>query len=94
MQETFLTFASKYSTQKCPHCSKHIPLGHLRINALMQNVLEQVSEDSDKVKLLGNGTFKELDKALAIRHDRKEEEDEQAGVAANGAAGVILGDLE
>mmetsp|Transcript_56815 Transcript_56815/g.139452 ORF Transcript_56815/g.139452 Transcript_56815/m.139452 type:complete len:829 (+) Transcript_56815:2496-4982(+) len=65
--QTFLGFASKYGEQKCPLCSTHIPLGHLRIDALMQRVLEQVSANADKVRVLPDGTFKELDEALALR---------------------------
>ena len=60
---TFLDYGARYGKSKCFHCNENIPVSQLRICKLMKSVLDAASDISTSVKLLKDGTFKEMDTA-------------------------------
>jgi hypothetical protein len=60
---TFLDYGARYGKSRCFHCNENIPVSQLRICKLMKSVLDAASDISTSVKLMKDGTFKEMDTA-------------------------------
>eukprot|EP00288_Rhodomonas_lens_P004715 CAMPEP_0177725530 /NCGR_PEP_ID=MMETSP0484_2-20121128/19299_1 /TAXON_ID=354590 /ORGANISM="Rhodomonas lens, Strain RHODO" /LENGTH=463 /DNA_ID=CAMNT_0019238047 /DNA_START=126 /DNA_END=1513 /DNA_ORIENTATION=+ len=71
---TFLEYAKKHSFWLCPNCHKPLPPAELRVCSLFGEILNSVSSEADKCKIMPDGSFKEVaegEERLAEEEHRK-----------------------